>query len=45
MNTLNPYLHQYAQRIGYTPYSLPFAGFLAQPNNNSSKQDLSELLD
>lgn len=45
MNTLNPYLHQYAQRIGYTPYSLPFAGFLAQPNNNPTKQDLSELLD
>lgn len=45
MNTLNPYLHQYAQRIGYTPYSLSYPGLLAQSNNNSSKQDLSELLD
>lgn len=45
MNTFNPYIHQYAQRIGYTPYSLPFVGLLAQPNNNPAKQDLSELLD
>lgn len=45
MNTFNPYIHQYAQRIGYTPYSLPFAGFLVQPNNDPAKRDLSELLD
>ncbi len=47
MNTFNPYLYQYAQKIGYTPYSLSFAEVLAQPNTNDthSKQDLSELLD